>query len=70
MRFGTILAREIPKHLIKDLNNGSLKLYRSIIKDVSTGRIVGQLQEVSKGVQTIGKFATSTINAGPVGLIT
>lgn len=70
MRFGTILAREIPKHLIKGLNNGSLKLYRSIIKDVSTGRIVGQLQEVSKGVQTIGKFATSTINAGPVGLIT
>lgn len=44
---GDILLREVPDALIAGMASGDLKVHGSIIRSISSGRIVGHLQETS-----------------------
>lgn len=47
LALGDVLLREIPASLIAGVQAGELKVYGSIIRSLSTGQIVGHLQETS-----------------------
>lgn len=44
---GSVLLREVPDALTAALSTGELKVHGSVIRSISTGRIVGHLQETS-----------------------
>ncbi|MBB5684447.1 hypothetical protein [Sphingobium boeckii] len=44
---GNFFWRKVPEHLIAALKTGELKVYGSIIRSISTGRIAGHLQQTS-----------------------
>jgi hypothetical protein len=44
---GQVFLREVPRHLLKQVDAGNLKVYGSIIRDISNGRIAGYLQEAA-----------------------
>ncbi len=49
-----VLLREIPTELLAGVNSGSYRVFGSIIRSSSTGRIVGHLQETSALSHLIG----------------
>lgn len=58
-----IVLRQVPEHLVSGVRSGDLKVYGSIIRSISEGRIVGHLQETG-GLSSIASMAMS----GPEGL--
>ncbi|NJC05759.1 hypothetical protein GGQ97_001552 [Sphingomonas kaistensis] len=53
-----VLLRQIPEHLVAGVRNGDLKVYGSIIRSLSEGRIVGHLQETAG----LGNFALQALS--------
>lgn len=66
-----LFLREVPSHLASGLQNGSLKLFGSVIRDSATGQIAGFLQEAAPLAQLIGKFNLNPLNIAfdAVGLV-
>ena len=54
--FGNALLRQVPAHLLAGVQAGDLKVYGSIIRSLTSGRIVGHLQETS-GLAKLGATA-------------
>lgn len=44
---GEILLRQVPEHLLSGVQSGELRVYGSIIRSLTSGQIVGHLQETS-----------------------
>lgn len=54
----TMLLREIPPALVSGVQTGDYKVYGSIIRSVTTGRIVGHVQETSGLTNLAGRALT------------
>lgn len=62
--FSEIFLREVPKHLLAGLKTQEYEVYGSIIRSLSSGKIVGHLQETSQ----IASLAANPVG-GLVGLV-
>lgn len=62
--FATALLREIPHDLLAGVSAGKFRVYGSVIQSVTSGRIVGHLQETSALPSILG----SIFNLDPLGL--
>lgn len=51
----SLLLRQVPANVVAGVEAGDLKVYGSIIRAVSTGRIVGHLQETSRFAEIAGR---------------
>jgi hypothetical protein len=58
-----VLLRQIPDHLRAGMETGDYKLYGSIIRSVSHGRIVGHLQETGGIGEFVGNMLSMPISA-------
>lgn len=61
LALGDVLLREIPASLIAGVQAGELKVYGSIIRSLSTGQIVGHLQETS----ALSRIAAQSLGGMP-----
>lgn len=66
---GTILLRTVPELLRHGVDSGAYKVYGSVVRSTSTGRIVGHLQETGllgrlplPGLSVAGDIANSGLN--------
>jgi len=55
---GDVLLRKVPAHLLAGVQTGDLQVYGSIIRSLTSGQIVGHLQETS-GLARLGATALS-----------
>lgn len=58
------LLREVPKVMLAGIKSGNFGIYGSIIRNTSTGRIVGFLQEAAPVAKLIANAAGNFPNAG------
>jgi hypothetical protein len=56
---GDVLLRQVPAHLLAGVQAGDLQVYGSVIRSLTSGRIVGHLQETS-GLAKLGATALAS----------
>lgn len=62
---GDVLLRQVPAHLLAGVQAGDLKVYGSIIRSLTSGHIVGHLQETS-GLARLGATAIAASASLPL----
>lgn len=56
---GALLLRQVPEHLLARVSSGELKVYGSIIRSLTSGRIVAHLQETSALAHAAGSLLSA-----------